>query len=74
MPSRSFFEEITLAPLIDIQGDHIHVRVMIGPVPPIAVQETVHNVLGMKIFFIRRNHGRKPWTFGGCRIGSHGNP
>jgi hypothetical protein len=52
MPGRSFFEEVTLTPLIDIQGDDIHVRAMIGPVPPIAVQEAVHNMLGVEIFFI----------------------
>jgi hypothetical protein len=47
---------------------------VIGTVPPIPLQETVDYVLGMKIFFIRRDYGSKPWTFDGCPIGSHGNP
>jgi hypothetical protein len=64
MPSRPLLEEITLASLIDIQRYHVHFRVVIPTVPSIAVQETVHNVLGMEIFLIRSDHGRKPWTFG----------
>jgi hypothetical protein len=68
MASGSLLEEVTLASLIDVQRYDIHFRVMIPTVPAIAVQETVHNVLGMGIFLIRSNHGRKPWTFGGYPI------
>jgi hypothetical protein len=74
MPNRSLLEEVPLAPLIDIQRHDLHLWVVISTVPPVAVEETVYNMLGMEIFLIRSDHGGKPWTFGGCSIGSHGNP
>jgi hypothetical protein len=74
MPSRSLLKEVTLTSLIDIQRQHIHLGMVIGTVPPIAIEETVHKVLGMEIFLIRSDHSGKPWTFNGCPIGSHSNP
>jgi hypothetical protein len=74
MPIRSLLEEVTLTSLIDIQRHHIHLRVVIGTVPPIAIQKTVHNVLGMEIFLIRSDYGSKSRTFDRCPIGSHDNP
>jgi hypothetical protein len=68
MPSGSLLEEVTLASLIDVQRYDVHFRVMIPTIPPIAVQETVYNVLRMEIFLIRSDHGRKPWSFGGYPI------
>jgi hypothetical protein len=74
MPIRSLLEQVTLSSLIDVQRHDIHLRVVIGTVPPIAIQKTVHNVLGMEIFLIRSDYGSKPWTFDRCPIGSHDNP
>jgi hypothetical protein len=65
MPSRSVLKEVPLAPLIDIQRNHIHLRMVIGTAPPIPIQETIHDVLGMQIFLIRSDHGGEPRTFEG---------
>jgi hypothetical protein len=65
MPSGSLLEEISLSSLIDIQRHHIHLRVVVRTIPPIAIEKTVHNVLGMEIFLVRSDHCRKLWTFYG---------
>jgi hypothetical protein len=59
---------------MDIQRPDIHLRVVIRTVTPVAIEETVYDMLGMEIFLIGSDHGGEPWTFGGCSIGSHGNP
>jgi hypothetical protein len=74
MSIRSLLKEVPLSSLIDIQRHYIHLRVVIGTVPPIAIQKTVHNVLGMEIFLIRSDYGGKPRTFDRCPIESHDNP
>jgi hypothetical protein len=48
MPIRPFLGQIALAPLIDIQRYHVHRRVVEGSVPSIAIEQPVHDMLGVQ--------------------------
>jgi hypothetical protein len=43
---------------------------VIGTAPPIPIQETIHDVLGMQIFLIRSDHGGEPRTLRGVPLGA----
>ena len=47
---------------------------MIGSVPSVAIQETVDDVLGVKVSLISSDYGREPWTPGSCLVLCHNLP
>ena len=64
--ARPLTAQIILSDLFDIQRHHIHFGTMMSPLPAIALQEAVDDVLGVRILVVDRGDGRNART-PGCR-------
>ena len=62
-PPRTLPAQIVLLNLIHVKRHHIHLRPVMPPVPPIALQKPIHNMLRVRILVKNRHNPCNPRSF-----------